>query len=651
MADLYELLEEGAAKPKPTRRVFKIILAVLITIILVGIMSFFVSVVYTAYYKDKVYPGVYVGNTSMGGLTKPEVKQFIENFNNRISKEGIALDFITTDGAHHGEKLSTITSGENAVELLRLDSDTVAADAFAMGRVNNWKKYVYPLLMRAGNVSRLTAPAIINPAPLNDILTAVAAPYEDSPHNAGFSFPDKSDLSNFLVVSEKSGQAINKDALVQNIKQQLGALSFDPIIIKTQVFEPTITAADVTAAAGNLDKLFAAGDIELNYVNPTTKERVNWSIAPAKFADWLEIKRGLDGNLVIGLAADKVNDYLDRSVRPVVDIPPENAKFIMENNKVKEFEGSHNGLGVDAEKTFADINSAFEERAYNGSDHTKTVSVSLQVTAPDIKTADVNSLGITDVIGVGQSTFYGSHANRIKNIAVAVKRLNGTIIKPGEEFSANKYAGPYTAESGFLPEMVIKGNRILPEIGGGMCQIGTTLFRMAMNSGMDITERRNHSLVVSYYSDPVNHNPGTDATLYDPSPDFKFVNDTGNYLLLQTAVDYKKQLITFTLWGKPDGRSGSYSHPIVSKWIPAPTETQYLTDTQGKIKPGEEECQASFNGAFASFTYTRTTPQGQTINRVFDSYYRPLPKICLVPPGSASSTPANVTGNLGEPLE
>jgi vancomycin resistance protein YoaR len=116
------------------------------------------------------------------------------------------------------------------------------------------------------------------------------------------------------------------------------------------------------------------------------------------------------------------------------------------------------------------------------------------------------------------------------------------IIKPGEEFSANHYAGPFTAENGYLPEAVIKGNEIKNEIGGGMCQIGTTLFRMAMNTGLQITQRRNHSLVVSYYADPVNGNPGTDATLYEPLLDLKFLNDTGNYLLLQTDIDYQKQL-------------------------------------------------------------------------------------------------------------
>ena len=150
---------------------------------------------------------------------------------------------------------------------------------------------------------------------------------------------------------------------------------------------------------------------------------------------------------------------------------------------------------------------------------------------------------------------------------------------------------------------------------------------------MPITERRNHSLVVHYYSDPVNGNPGTDATVYEPILDFKFLNDTGKYLLLQTDINYVKQQLTFTLWGTPDGRKGWYSHPTVSRWIPAGDPVEIVSPD---LKPGEKKCQNAFKGAVASFTYSRVTPAGEKIDRVFDSYYRPLPQICMVGP---SSTP------------
>jgi hypothetical protein len=143
-------------------------------------------------------------------------------------------------------------------------------------------------------------------------------------------------------------------------------------------------------------------------------------------------------------------------------------------------------------------------------------------------------------------------------------------------------------------------------------------------------------LVVNYYLDPENHNPGTDATVYDPVVDFKFLNDTGNFLLLQTQVDYKKQLLTFTLWGKPDGRRGYYSKPLVKKWIPSGAPRKMEVDD---LAPGVEECQELYTGAVASFIYTRFTSSSEEIKQVFDSYYRPLPKICRVGKTEASTCP------------
>ena len=181
---------------------------------------------------------------------------------------------------------------------------------------------------------------------------------------------------------------------------------------------------------------------------------------------------------------------------------------------------------------------------------------------------------------------------------------------------------------GYLPELVIKGDEIKPEVGGGLCQIGTTLFRMAMSAGMEIVERRNHSLVVKYYNDPTNGNPGTDATFYDPKPDFRFRNDTANYVLIQTEMNTVTGELRFYLWGTNDGRKAYYSKPAVKRWIPYGAPKEIGTT---KLKPGEKECQNAFKGADASFTYTREFSDGREKEEtVYESHYRALPKICLV---------------------
>ena len=128
---------------------------------------------------------------------------------------------------------------------------------------------------------------------------------------------------------------------------------------------------------------------------------------------------------------------------------------------------------------------------------------------------------------------------------------------PNEEFSFNDYLGAVDASNGYLPELVIKDDVTTPEYGGGICQVSTTAFRAAMRSGMKITGRRNHSYPVSYYG-----TPGFDATVYKPSPNLTFVNDTGYPVYLDTKI-FGTRLI-FDVWGKSDGRQVTINGPFVT---------------------------------------------------------------------------------------
>lgn len=616
---------------------------------LLGIILCGAAAAYDLRYQGRVYPGILAGPYRVGGLTTAELKNFIENFNNRYAKEGIGLEVTDFPGFHHSLKLSTlIASGDNAVELIHLDSEALARQAFRLGRepgrpfANLWR----PLYYRFFSSARLPVPVIINRPALLEALREGLRGSEDQPRNANLAVASVSPL-NYQLVPEKSGAIFDYRQLVSRIETAFSQLSFAPLPAKLAFFSPTITQRDAEALAPNLPELLNYGSLSLNHVDPQTKIRRDWNIAPSNWAAWLEIERSGDGQPIFSLSAEAIKKYLSEEVRPLIDREAQDAKFVVTSEKVEEFKASRAGLAMNADSTATALAAAFRERNYQPRDPVRTIGVVFDIIEPGIKTAEVNDLGITDIIGIGVSTFRDSHTNRIKNIAHAAERLNGVLIKPGEEFSALKYAGPFTAENGFLPEMVIKGKEIKPEVGGGMCQIGTTLFRMAMNSGMDITARRNHSLVVGYYADPVNGNPGTDATLYEPMLDLKFLNDTGSHLLLQTDIDFKRQQLTFTLWGRPDGRQGWYTHPEVKRWIPAGEEEE-IEVSGGKLKPGERKCQNAFRGAVASFTYSRIDSGGKKIDRVFDSYYRPLPKICMVGV-AASTTPLGAPVDLEEP--
>ena len=180
---------------------------------------------------------------------------------------------------------------------------------------------------------------------------------------------------------------------------------------------------------------------------------------------------------------------------------------------------------------------------------------------PTISTENLSDLGIEELLGHGESNFKGSPKNRIYNINVALKKFHGHLIKPGEEFSFTTILGLVEKETGYKEDLVIKNNKTIPEYGGGVCQVSTTMFRVALNAGLKITERHNHAYPVQYYSPQ-----GTDATIYVPKPDFKFINDTTSYILIQGKI--QGTVLSFDMYGTSDGRKVELEGPFVTERTP-----------------------------------------------------------------------------------
>jgi vancomycin resistance protein YoaR len=174
------------------------------------------------------------------------------------------------------------------------------------------------------------------------------------------------------------------------------------------------------------------------------------------------------------------------------------------------------------------------------------LDVELGERQPDLTTAKANALGITTKL-VSYTTQMGvSSSNRIHNVHLMADFIDGTVIKPGQEFSFNDVVGPRTAERGFLEGQEIIGSLVLASIGGGVCQTATTLFNDAFELGLPILERTNHNLYLAHY--PI----GRDATVAWGGPDFRFRNDLKHGLLIKAS--YTDQTLTFTVYGTPEGR-------------------------------------------------------------------------------------------------
>ena len=253
------------------------------------------------------------------------------------------------------------------------------------------------------------------------------------------------------------------------------------------------------------------------------------------------------------LSVDEENlkKYLE-NVRNETRLSPENAKLAFSEGRVSAFAVSKNGFEINPEKSVEKIRTELEKNPY-----AKDIILEANILKPEVSSSDVSQYGIKELIGSGVSNFRGSPKNRIHNIGVGARRFNGVLIKPGEEFSFIKTLGPVDKSTGYLPELVIKVDKTIPEYGGGMCQVSTTAFRAAMNSGLKITARTNHAYPVQYYAPQ-----GLDATVYIPNPDLRFVNDTPGYILIQTHIE--GTLLTFDFYGTSDGRETKIVGPFVT---------------------------------------------------------------------------------------
>lgn len=558
---------------------------------------------YNRVYAGKVYPGVYVAGIPLGGLTYERAEDLLTRAVSKYYANGFNM---MAEGKRVNIRpvVYSMDDPDLTYEFIRFDVEKTMEKAYSWGRsgstVENW------IMQWRARVYKKIVPmvVIVDDSYFSDFVHQQFADIEIPVQNATVSFRDNA----WKVISEKEGRSIDTEKALQSLMNMVGRLELRTINLTLETVNPLISSRDARDLIPEVEDIASLAPITLTFNDRS------WSVSASVFRDWLGI--GILKNRTIGatLNSDRVRDYL-RSIAKEVDQKSVNAKFEIQDGRVVEFIGSRDGREVDIPATIDVLQKIIIEEREQES------GIVVKSKKSEITTADVNDLGITEIIGVGKSDFSGSSANRRKNIEVGAQALNGILIKPGEEFSLVKALGDIDAENGYVQGIVIKGDKTVPEFGGGLCQIGTTAFRAALNSGLPITERRNHSFRVRYY-EPA----GTDATIYGPHPDFRFVNDTGNYILIQTRLE--GSIAIFEFWGTRDGRVATQTEPKIYNFI-KPPPTKIIETTE--LAPGKRKCtEPAVTGATAEFDYRVEYPDGEIKERTFKSYYRPWQEVCLV---------------------
>lgn len=265
------------------------------------------------------------------------------------------------------------------------------------------------------------------------------------------------------------------------------------------------------------------------------------------------------------------------------------------------FAGEENGFAIDQDKLAADISQALKDKKFDA----KITATGSDV-APKISAASAKEKYKTISSFTTNTT---ANQNRNTNVRLAAEAINGTVIKPGQEFSFNGTVGQRTEAKGYKGAAAYNNGEVVQEIGGGVCQVSTTLYNAVFKAGLKISSRRSHTFEPSYVT------PGRDATVSWDQPDFKFINNSSTAIGLRAS--YADQKVTVSVYGIPileDGITWDLdSKKVEDLGTPNPTYEEDQT-----LQPGAEVTKSKGSAGSRWETYKIVYKNGKEISRELD---------------------------------
>lgn len=570
-------------KVKKNKQFFKILFLFLLTVV------FLVSLI-TLPFINKIYPNVYIAGVYLGDKNKDEAL--------------VKLKKVTLP-----EKVSLVLKGEEksflTSEIVKdVDYQKTIDRAYNLTNTGN---FLFDLLNKIKIIiSPINMGLAINfdDQKIDETLLILSSKEVTKPIK-----PSAKISGNVVVIDPgKNGSTLNSDKVTQEIKNELIFNKSNKINVELEETKDALSESEALSYKETLQKLVGKNiDLVLDFdtITITDKDLILF-INPRGGYNEENIK-----NKIVEISR-KVNSN------------PQDSVFIVENGNVTEFTPSKDGVTVNEDKLVEEIKN-YLVKLINESEKSYSFEIPIIKYPAKIRNEDVNDLGINTLLGKGVSHFAGSIPNRIHNVNLAQSKFRGILVPPDEIFSFNNVLGDVSSYTGYKAAYVIKDGKTVLGDGGGVCQVSTTLFRAILSAGLPIVERRPHSYRVGYYEQ--GFGPGLDATVYYPTTDLKFKNDTGAYLLIQPTIDNPNYTLTFEIYGTDDGRVSTVSKPVITSSV-APAPDLYVDDPTlkaGVIKQIEHRAY----GARVVFDYKVERNGEVLIDQKFVSTYRPWQAVYL----------------------
>jgi vancomycin resistance protein YoaR len=420
------------------------------------------------------------------------------------------------------------------------------------------------------------------------------------------------------IAPGSTGRVLERAAARDRIVDALASFSRAPVALPVRQVAPRVTVDSLAATQRTASRIVAAPVTVL--AGPTRLRIPRWRLATI-------LTLPANGRTSLSFSGPAASRYFAR-LEKSVDRAPRDATFAVNASGTVRVVPAAVGIALDVPRSAARILAAAEQPT------NRVARLVLSERRPNRTTAEAQAMGITSTVAAYE-TFYGGDPNRIHNVQLVSHLVDGKLIAPGTTFSFNAATGERSAEKGFLEAPVIINGELQTGLGGGVCQVSTTVFNAAYEAGLPITARTNHALYISHY--PL----GRDATVNYPDIDLKFVNDTGHWLLLRTFVGSSS--LTVGLYGTPVHRRVETSTAPL-RVVAAPPIRKTVDAT---LAPGEVAVDDYGVPAQATSVERKVyAPSGKLLSdQTWYSSYQSEPKVIRVGPKKpkAKQKPPTVT--------
>ncbi|WP_029215612.1 VanW family protein [Kallotenue papyrolyticum] len=563
-------------------------------------------------YANRIYPNITVQGVDLSRMTVDQAQRALEQKYAAFLERPITI-------VYQGRAWEP-----SAAELgIRVDLRRMVAEAYNAGRgpdlVNNLRQIAVISQRGLDLPLRLEVDGVA----LQRYLQRIAAEVEQPGREASLTIVDAQPR----VSESVNGRIVLLDETASDVLRALQRLEPQTVTLRTAEIEPQLTSERIAEAQRTVEAMLAAP------LRLTFKDTV-YELDQPTIADMITFQRVPgDKGVVLNAQLDqaKLEKWVTRLANKIgrASVEP---RVNWNGGNLQIFQPGRVGYRLDIPRTIEMINGAIATV-------TRELELPVDEVQPRVTPENLHTLGIRELVSVGKSDFTGSAPYRITNIKVGVQKLHGILIAPGEEFSFNENVGNIDAANGFVEGYAIVGNRTQLEPGGGICQDSTTLFRAAFYAGLPFTAWTPHRFRISWYEkyDTI----GMDATIFTGGgPDLRFVNDTGNWLLIQGYVNDADATVTFALYGtKVPGRVVERTAPKITNETPAPTKPVYIDDPE--IPVGQFKQTDMARGGMEIEIWRIVKQDGQVVRReLFRTKFEAWPNIYLknpktpVPPGT-----------------